>query len=706
MKHLLTIFAVIIFTLSLFAQTATAPSGSGTANDPYLIASLDNLYWISQNDSSWSSYFKQTADIDASSTENWFGGEGWLPISNNQSGPWFQGVYDGQGYVIDKLYINRSGTWVGLFGYVSSDISFTPSYSPDVILKNIHLTNVNISGGYAGALVGYFNPPYSQNSTIENCISSGNVYGTYYAGGLIGQLSGLSSIVLINSCGSTADVSGPTNIGGFVGEVESADFSQCFSSGKIICSGNFYGGFAGYVDQSATFQDCYCTGDITNGTVSAGGFAGYSVSYADYKNCYRTGGIIPLNSIATQGIPGFASSGNNSNCFWDSTMSQPDSIYAGIGTSKSATDLNKENTYSGWDFTNVWKIDSTVNDGYPYLRWQDSVTIPVSVDGISTSPTINNFFNIGFTAQDSSVSLSYTSIDSTPPSLPNNARTIGKYWVVSDITGGSVKLRLYYSASQKSSFTGTPTIYHYNGSEWVALLTDAEVTDGSKYYVETTDYYSSFSPVTVADNQTPLPVELTTFTANNLGNKIDLQWNTATEVNNYGFEVQRACPDLSGPEVSGQQASSSTTPRQDWGKIGFVKGSGNSNSPKNYSFIDDNPPSGTVEYRLKQIDNNGNFKYSQIVTVTSLPTKFELWQNYPNPFNPTTTIQYAIPKAEHVTLKVYDELGKEVSTLVDENKEAGQYRVNFNGSSLASGIYYYRISAGPFNEVKKLMLLK
>ncbi len=137
-----------------------------------------------------------------------------------------------------------------------------------------------------------------------------------------------------------------------------------------------------------------------------------------------------------------------------------------------------------------------------------------------------------------------------------------------------------------------------------------------------------------------------------------------------------------------------------------MKGSGNSNSPKNYSFVDDNPPSGTVEYRLKQIDNDGNFKYSQIVTVTSLPTKLELWQNYPNPFNPTTTIQYAIPKAEHVTLKVYDELGKEVSTLVNENKEAGQYSVTFDGNGLASGIYLYSLRCGNFSQVKKLLLLK
>ncbi len=194
---------------------------------------------------------------------------------------------------------------------------------------------------------------------------------------------------------------------------------------------------------------------------------------------------------------------------------------------------------------------------------------------------------------------------------------------------------------------------------------------------------------------TSLPVELTTFKANNLGDKVELQWHTATEVNNYGFDIERS----QKTEVSSQNPQ--------WLKIGFVKGNGNSNSPKNYSFIDDNPPSGNFEYRLKQIDNDGSFRYSNIVEASFMkPNKFELFQNYPNPFNPTTTIQYAIPKSEHVTIKVYDELGKEVSSLVNENKEAGQYRVNFNGSNLASGIYYYRIAAGDFSEVKKLMLLK
>ncbi len=288
-------------------------------------------------------------------------------------------------------------------------------------------------------------------------------------------------------------------------------------------------------------------------------------------------------------------------------------------------------------------------------------------------------------------------------------------------------IRTYYTAFARGSGFNNATKYigvtfkissnTYYG--WIGIHMNSIVGNPIKTKgIEVTGYGYEQSAGTAIPAGT-LPVELTTFTAALTSPAtVELKWNTATEVNNYGFEIQRSA--VSGQLSAKAAPDSRKLKAESWKKIGFVKGSGNSNSPKNYSFVDDNPVMGTVEYRLKQIDNNGNFKYSQIVTVNSLPTKFELWQNFPNPFNPTTTIQYAIPKAEHVTLKVYDELGKEVRTLVNENKEAGQYRVSFNGSDLASGIYYYRISAGGsarlpdgqassptgFSEVKKLMLLK
>jgi hypothetical protein len=146
-------------------------------------------------------------------------------------------------------------------------------------------------------------------------------------------------------------------------------------------------------------------------------------------------------------------------------------------------------------------------------------------------------------------------------------------------------------------------------------------------------------------------------------------------------------------------------------KIDFVEGAGNSNSPKEYSYTDKEPPGGSkFDYRLKQIDTDGNYEYSDIIAVKIMPGQFSLNQNYPNPFNPTTVIRYAIPKDGYVTLTIYDILGRKVQTLINEKQPAGRYKKTFNASALASGIYFYRISvtggAGNFVKIKKMLLIK
>ena len=163
-----------------------------------------------------------------------------------------------------------------------------------------------------------------------------------------------------------------------------------------------------------------------------------------------------------------------------------------------------------------------------------------------------------------------------------------------------------------------------------------------------------------------LPVELTGFIAASKNNVVELQWKTATEVNNYGFNVERT----------------STALGMIWEKIAFVQGHGNSNSPKEYSFTENLAHDlnlNRVQYRLKQIDFDGKFEYSEVVEVKiETPSQLMLQQNYPNPFNPETTISYHIPSASHVTLKVYDVLGKEVATLVNEFQQAGSYNSQFS----------------------------
>ncbi|MFH1194249.1 MAG: LamG-like jellyroll fold domain-containing protein [bacterium] len=202
-----------------------------------------------------------------------------------------------------------------------------------------------------------------------------------------------------------------------------------------------------------------------------------------------------------------------------------------------------------------------------------------------------------------------------------------------------------------------------------------------------------------------LPVELTSLTASVSKGKVTIHWQTATEVNNYGFEIERAVNLRDLEDDNGNQNLGG------FETIGFVEGHGNSNSIKEYLFTDNEITTGKYSYRLKQIDIDGSFSYSDIVEVelNELPKSFELSQNYPNPFNPSTTIKYSIPAVETpymASLRVYDILGNEVATLVNESKPAGNYEVKFDASNLSSGIYFYQLNAGSFTATKKLILLK
>lgn len=195
--------------------------------------------------------------------------------------------------------------------------------------------------------------------------------------------------------------------------------------------------------------------------------------------------------------------------------------------------------------------------------------------------------------------------------------------------------------------------------------------------------------------ETGMPVELVSFTATAKQNNIELAWKTATEVNNFGFEVEKkSIKDELGV--------------MKWEKIGFIEGSGTTNSPKSYSFVDKNLFPGNYFYRLKQIDRDGKFEYSNTVEViiNNTPTKYVLEQNHPNPFNPVTVISYQLPVSTHVTLRVYNAIGREIATLVNEMTEAGWHSVEFNGSALSSGIYFYTLKANHFSAIQKMLLIK
>ena len=199
-----------------------------------------------------------------------------------------------------------------------------------------------------------------------------------------------------------------------------------------------------------------------------------------------------------------------------------------------------------------------------------------------------------------------------------------------------------------------------------------------------------------------LPVELTSFGVTISSNNIQLNWKTATELNNMGFEIERSI-------------SAYNSILGEWQKIGFVKGSGTSTIQHEYSFTDSKAIQGIVKYRLKQIDVDGTFEYSQAVEVDlTMPNEFALSQNYPNPFNPVTEISFALPVESNVNLVVFNSLGEKVATLVNNVEQAGIHKVTFDAKALTSGIYFYQINSSSvdpnlgqsFRQIKKMMLLK
>ena len=197
---------------------------------------------------------------------------------------------------------------------------------------------------------------------------------------------------------------------------------------------------------------------------------------------------------------------------------------------------------------------------------------------------------------------------------------------------------------------------------------------------------------------TLIPVELTSFTANTGNENVTLNWQTATETNNKGFEIQRASGTVD------QRISEYKT-------IGFIEGNGTTTKSSKYNFTDNSPLQGNSIYRLKQIDFNGTFSvYGPVGTDFKGITDYSLSQNYPNPFNPSTIIKYAVPQAGNIEIKIYNVLGAEITTLVNEYKEAGKYSVEFSANNLktniGSGVYFYTIKAGSFVKTKKMIVLK
>jgi photosystem II stability/assembly factor-like uncharacterized protein len=343
-----------------------------------------------------------------------------------------------------------------------------------------------------------------------------------------------------------------------------------------------------------------------------------------------------------------------------------------------------EQSNSGWSFTSIYFVDSLYGwasqiGGRPFkttdggLNWIEQTNLNIwESDDIYFIDSLNAWIISGN-------ELYYTNNSGSNWTLDPQIYTYSWHFeAISDshyiITGGNI----YESVDAGQVWQN---ITSQTGSGFTSLHAPRNYL---AYGVGTLGYIVSYLDTSI------VPVELVNFSAEYSNNKINLYWMTATEANNYGFEILKS------------------TDSDNWTKIGFVFGYGTTTERSDYSFTDDKVFGSKIYYKLKQIDYDGRFTYSKtiIVSVENLPLFFNLSQNFPNPFNNSTVIRYQIPKNEFITLKIFDVLGNEVKTLTEGNKVAGYYSVTFSADFLSSGIYFYKLTSGEYSSTKKLILLK
>ncbi|MDD3716468.1 MAG: T9SS type A sorting domain-containing protein [Candidatus Marinimicrobia bacterium] len=316
-----------------------APSaGSGSEGDPYQISTLANLYWMTEENSRWSSHYIQTADIDASETSSWFYGAGAFTIGEFSSP--FTGTYNGQGYSIENLNINRPKTGsIGFFGKIQ-----------DAEIRNVKMTGASMTGASnVGILSGMI-----VSSNVSNCQCFGSVTGTDH----IGALSGWSSSSNISGVYCSASATGNNYVGGLLGYADNhCTISDNYSRGTAI-SGGVTGGFIGSLSDPCSISNNYSTGLVTGNPLYLGGFIG--------------------NRNIEESTPSVITSN-----FWDVETaawgSDGDNNYGAIG--KTTVAMKTLSTFSdaGWDFTNIWGMDPEFNDGYPHLLWSYTPDVPLPI---------------------------------------------------------------------------------------------------------------------------------------------------------------------------------------------------------------------------------------------------------------------------------------------------------------------------------------
>ncbi|MCK9267068.1 T9SS type A sorting domain-containing protein [bacterium] len=466
----------------LVAQTAEAPSvGDGSADNPYQIATLANLRWLSENTDMWSSgiYFIQTADIDASRTQSWNGGTGFSPIGNwfdyGDYNP-FKGNYKGNGHAISGLYINRpSSNGQGLFGYTWSGAE----------LRDIGLVDIDITGWEGvGGLIG------RNYGNVSNCYASGSISGSSFVGGLTGR-----NYTTVSNCYASGSVSGTEDVGGLIG-VNHGTALNCYASGSISGS-SAVGGLIGYNFES-TVSNCYASGSVS-GSSLVGGLIGLNYRCA-LSNCYASGSISGSSSVG--GFLGYYYSGTITACFWDQTVNSELSG-AGYGYSgnqiigNTTAEMKMKSTYAnfGWDFLTIWGINDTINGGYPYLYWQSLPRIIINSIEEITSNSINIYADLFYLGFSYPYEHGFCWNVGGNPTLDDNKVELGPAHLMgvfsTDITGLASNT-LYYIRAYATNEAGTA----YSEVNYFTTIETGIAEGLPSNYVLSQNYPNPFNPLT------------------------------------------------------------------------------------------------------------------------------------------------------------------------------------------------------------------
>ncbi|MCJ7552803.1 MAG: T9SS type A sorting domain-containing protein [Ignavibacteriaceae bacterium] len=750
-------------------------AGDGSIENPYQIATLENLYWIAVDNSRWNKHYIQIADIDASSTSSWSGG-GWIPIGNEATK--FNGSYNGNGHLIDGLYINRGGTdHQGLFGYTNG-----------ATFSNLGVTNVNITTyRKVGAIGGTI-----ENTTVMNCYSSGSISGSF----IIGSLVGITYSSTIINCYSRASVSGETTIGGLVGyNYTGSTVSNCYSTGSVSGNAGTVGGLVGYnwnASITNSFWDTETSGQLT----SAGG-TGKTTAEMKTNSTFLDAGWNPeiwnMGDGINDGYPYLVwQNPSGTSLFQTPILSSPSNNTKGISitptlswTAVSGADKYRLEVNTQTDFLGIIVFDEdTLTD--------TAHTITGLLNDINYFWRVTALNNSGYSSDTSSTFSFTTKLSTTTLILPENNST--DVSLIPSLSWSAVAGADKYKLEVNTQYDFAGIIIFDGDTVGLSSKQIGGLTDNTKYYWRVTalnnsgnssDTSSTFDFTTnqsvlssVSDGATAVSTSPTlswdkttgastyrlevntesdftgtivfdnaaiadTFQAiSGLSNNTTYYWRVTARSNVllktntstvYSFTTKLSTTTLILPENNSTDVS--LIPTLSWSAVaGADKYKLEVNTQYDFAgtiIFDEDTLTNTSHiitglqndsnyfWRVTALNNSTNtsdtsstFKFTTEkltgieVLKDIIPDSYKAFQNYPNPFNPSTRISWQSPVGSWQTLKIYDVLGNEVVTLVDEYKSAGRYEVEFDASNLSSGIYFYKLRAGSFVETKKMILLK